>query len=410
MQPGKVEAVTGWPRPWTWWELQRFLGFANFYRCFIKSFNTLARPLMDLLRGKTKQLRWGEAADRAFVDLKTSFSTSPVLQQPDPEKTFIVEVDISDVGVGSVLPEARGEEGKLGPIAYFLRKLSPSEWNYGVGDRELLAMKLTLEEWRHWLEGVRHPFTVITDHKNLEYLQTTKRLNSRQARWSLFFSRFAFRVTYRLGEKNVRADALTQKHHAEAQSSSQEPVIPPSCFLAAVTWDIDCSIEAVNPHPQCPPNWLYVPFRHRRDLIAWAHTSVGTGHLGSTCTTLSARYWWPAMNRDIVRKADRKQEVTESPSSRAFHVSALKPVVEGPLSEEGSPLGAPPLPLEIGCEPPYRLRALLDSQRRTSGLQYLVDWEGYRPEEHCWVPASQVLDPNLIASFYREHPRKPAPC
>ncbi|KAK1792895.1 hypothetical protein P4O66_001627 [Electrophorus voltai] len=128
--------------------------------------------------------------------------------------------------------------------------LSLSEQNYGVGDRELLAMKLALEEWRHWLEGARHPFTVITDHKNLEYLQTTKRLNSRQARWFLFFSRIVFRVTYRLGEK--RADELSQQHHAEAQSSSQEPVLPPSCFLAAVTWDIDRSIEAMNPHPQCP--------------------------------------------------------------------------------------------------------------------------------------------------------------
>ncbi len=48
-------------------------------------------------------------------------------------------------------------------------------------------MKAALEEWRHWLEGARHPFTVLTDHRNLEYLKTAKRLNPRQARWSLFF-------------------------------------------------------------------------------------------------------------------------------------------------------------------------------------------------------------------------------
>ncbi|KAK1785607.1 hypothetical protein P4O66_018972, partial [Electrophorus voltai] len=128
---------------------------------------TLARPLTDLFRGKTKQLRWGEAAERAFTDLKTAFSTAPVLQQPNLERPFTVEVDASDVGVGVVLSQVRGEEGKLRLIAYFSRKLSPSKRNYGVGDRELLLMKPVLEEWRHWLEGERHPFTIITDHKNL---------------------------------------------------------------------------------------------------------------------------------------------------------------------------------------------------------------------------------------------------
>lgn len=38
--------------------------------------------------------------------------------------------------------------------------------------------KLTLEEWRHWLDGSKHPFEVITDHRNLEYLHEAKRLNT----------------------------------------------------------------------------------------------------------------------------------------------------------------------------------------------------------------------------------------
>ncbi|KAI2646641.1 Transposon Tf2-9 polyprotein [Labeo rohita] len=74
--------------------------------------------------------------------------------------------------------------------------LSPEEQNYDVGNRELLAIKLTLEEWRHWLEGATHPFTIITEHKNLQYLREAKRLNPRQARWALFLTRFNFKITY----------------------------------------------------------------------------------------------------------------------------------------------------------------------------------------------------------------------
>ncbi|KAK1797330.1 hypothetical protein P4O66_008294, partial [Electrophorus voltai] len=170
---------------------------------------SLAKPLTDQLWGPVRKLKWTQEVDKAFEELKNAFATAPVLQQPDPERPFVLEVDASDIGVGTVLSQHTGERGGLRPIAYFSQKLSSAERNYGVGDHELLAMKLTFEDWRHWLEGVRHPFTVYTNHKNLEYLQTTKRLNARQARWSIFFSRFRFKVTYRPGERNTQADALS---------------------------------------------------------------------------------------------------------------------------------------------------------------------------------------------------------
>lgn len=57
---------------------------------------------------------------------------------------------------------------------YYSKKLNPMEQNYDVGDRELLAIKLALDEWRHWLEGTTQPFVIFTDHKYLEYLLTAK--------------------------------------------------------------------------------------------------------------------------------------------------------------------------------------------------------------------------------------------
>lgn len=70
--------------------------------------------------------------------------------------------------------------------------------NYDIGDRELLTIKLALEEWMDWWEGSQHPFMVLTDHKNLQYLQETKR----QARWALFFMRFNFIISHQPGCKN----------------------------------------------------------------------------------------------------------------------------------------------------------------------------------------------------------------
>ncbi|KAK3571176.1 hypothetical protein QTP86_004921 [Hemibagrus guttatus] len=170
MDEGKITAIRNWPAPATVKELQRFLGFANFYRRFIQNYSSIANPLTSLLRNKPKSLAWSPAAEEAFNTLKKAFTTAPLLIHPDPNKPFIVEVDASMTGVGAVLSQQQGNPSRLHPCAFFSCKLNPAERNYDIGNRELLAVKLALEEWRHWLEGAKHPFLVLTDHKNLEYL------------------------------------------------------------------------------------------------------------------------------------------------------------------------------------------------------------------------------------------------
>jgi len=70
------------------------------------------------------------------------------------------------------------------------------EQNYEIHDKEMLAIIRALEEWRHFLEGARHPIEIWTDHKNLEYFMTAKKLNRRQARWSLYLAHFDFKLTH----------------------------------------------------------------------------------------------------------------------------------------------------------------------------------------------------------------------
>ncbi|XP_051516406.1 rab GDP dissociation inhibitor alpha-like [Myxocyprinus asiaticus] len=63
----------------------------------------------------------------------------------------------------------------------------------------------------------------------------------------------------------------------------------------------------------------------------------------------------------------------------------------------------------VDGEEAFLVRDLLDSRRRESQIQYLVDWEEYGPEKRFWVKADDILDPNLIAEFHRTYPEKPAP-
>ncbi len=264
-----------------------------------------AAPLTSLFRQKAKSLTWTAEAHRAFTQLKSAFCTAPALSHPDPNIRFVVEVDAATLGVGAILSQWKGEPPVLHPCAYFSKKLSPAEQNYDVGNRELLAIKLALEEWRHWLEGAQHPFLVITDHKNLQYLQEAKRLNPRQAIWALFFTRFRFKISYHPGSKNIKADALSRLHQPDPTPEEQEPILPHSIFTSPVLWKLDNQIQAATLIEPAPPGGpegkRYVPSNLRLTLLDSVHTSPGSGHPGShrTLSLLRNRYWWPNMTRDV---------------------------------------------------------------------------------------------------------------
>ena len=74
MDPGKVSAVKSWPTPTTLKEVSAFIGFANFYRRFIKDFSTMARPLHDLTK-KDTPWQWNKEQQEAFDSIKRQFCT-----------------------------------------------------------------------------------------------------------------------------------------------------------------------------------------------------------------------------------------------------------------------------------------------------------------------------------------------
>uniref|UniRef100_A0A3B3HJB6 Gypsy retrotransposon integrase-like protein 1 n=1 Tax=Oryzias latipes TaxID=8090 RepID=A0A3B3HJB6_ORYLA len=301
--PAKIEAVVQWETPQSRKKLQQFLGFSNFYRRFIRDYSSIAAPLTQLT-STNRPFIWDSAADAAFKRLKTLFVSAPILIQPDVSKQFIVEVDASDSGVGAVLSQREDSSGKLKPCAFFSRKLSPTEQNYDVGNRELLAIKLALEEWRHWLEGAEQQFIIWTDHKNLAYLRSAKRLNSRQARWCLFFDRFNFVISYRPGSRNVKPDALSRKY-STTETRTDSTILPTSCFIGNLTWEIENKVQQAQSEIPAgvtsPPGTLYVPDSLRSDVLAWGHTSRIACHGGvyRTSRLLKRRFFWPTLERDV---------------------------------------------------------------------------------------------------------------
>ncbi|KAK3527262.1 hypothetical protein QTP86_018631, partial [Hemibagrus guttatus] len=328
----KVWAVTEWPAPSTVRELQRFLGFANFYRRFIRNYSSVAGPLTSLLRGKPKKLSWMDQARTAFLQLKERFTTAPILRHPDPELPFVVEVDASCSGLGAVLSQWHGDPGKLHPCAFYSRKLTVAEGNYDVGNRELLAIKAALEEWHHWLEGARHPFQVLTDHRNLEYLRGAKRLNPRQARWAIFFTRFMFTVTYHPGSKNGKADALSRQFETANEPGEPDLILPATAILAPVQWDLMEEIRRAHanepPPASCPPDRIFVPQLFRQQVMQWVHKAPSSGCPGIHRSTqlTRRRFWWPSLGLDVEEYIRTSLTCAQARTSRHLPEGLLEPL------------------------------------------------------------------------------------
>uniref|UniRef100_A0A3Q2QFS9 Gypsy retrotransposon integrase-like protein 1 n=1 Tax=Fundulus heteroclitus TaxID=8078 RepID=A0A3Q2QFS9_FUNHE len=276
---------------------------------------------------------WNEQADQAFKRLKSLFTSAPVLVSPDPERQFIVEVDASSSGVGAVLSQ-ESTDGRIHPCAFFSRRLSKAEQNYDVGNRELLAVKLALEEWRHWLEGSKLPFLVWTDHRNLEYLKTAKRLNPRQARWALFFGRFDFTLSYRPGSKNGKPDALSRVFETSEKDLDQERgFILPDTVRCAVSRlglerEVRESLGSAQVPKACPKDRLFVPHHLRPKVIDFCHSSRLYGHPGisKTLRLIRSQFWWPSLTTDVSQFVSACPPCNQAKASRRPPAGLLRPL------------------------------------------------------------------------------------
>jgi len=157
---------------------------------------------------------------------------APVLTTPADDQPFCIEADSSDYATSVVLSQQSTEDRKWHPIAYYSKSLSETEWNYEIHDKEMLAIIRALDEWRHFLEGAPHKVEIWTDHKNLEYFMSAKKLNRRQARWSLTLARFDFVMHHRPRKTMGKSDALSQRadHKDGSEDNRNLTLLTPNFF------------------------------------------------------------------------------------------------------------------------------------------------------------------------------------
>ena len=124
-----VTNIRDTPRPTTKKQIRSFMGLAGYYRDFIANFAALAAPLSDLThKGQPNKVEWGEAQEKAYQSIKATLTKEPLLRLPDPGKTYFLQTDASDSGIGTVLMQKH--DGKLFPICYASKKLSSADRNY----------------------------------------------------------------------------------------------------------------------------------------------------------------------------------------------------------------------------------------------------------------------------------------
>ncbi|KAJ1584337.1 hypothetical protein NDA12_003371 [Ustilago hordei] len=140
MDPEKVRTVKEWPMPESIHDIQRFLGFANFYQRFIAHFAHIAKPLTALVKPieRFKKFELPEEAQQAFHKLIQAFTSAGVLQHFDYHLPTRLETDASDFAIAGVLKQEH--EGRWHPVAFYSRKMSSAEKNYEIHDKELLAV------------------------------------------------------------------------------------------------------------------------------------------------------------------------------------------------------------------------------------------------------------------------------
>jgi hypothetical protein len=134
--------------------------------------------------------------------MKKIMTSPPVLILPNFTLPFEVECDAAGRGLRVVLMQQRQ------PIAFFSKALAEGNLSKSDYEKELMALVLSIQHWRHYLLGKK--FIVYIDHKSLKYFLQQRVTSPDQQAWLAKLLGYQFEVKYKPGLENRAADALSR--------------------------------------------------------------------------------------------------------------------------------------------------------------------------------------------------------
>ena len=226
--PDAVEAVLTWKSPKTEHQLMSFLGFANYYREFIKGYADKVYPMQQLMRHKGKKFTWNNAAEDSFQRIKKELCEAPVLGMPTEKGMYVLDTDASVVAISGILHQEQEWNGKtvLRPIAYGSKVLSDTEMKYGAPKAEMFAVVTFVEKYRAYLGS--EPFKLRVDNRALSWLKTYSMDQSYIGRWIVRLDGYNMIIEHRTRDKHQNADSLSKKtefYERQEQREADRPEI-----------------------------------------------------------------------------------------------------------------------------------------------------------------------------------------
>ena len=110
MDTRRVATIQEWPEPKSFKDVQVFLGFANFYRRFIRHYSKIVAPLTALTKGavrgkKPGPIAWDAPEAHAFCQVKEAFASAPLLRHYEPSAKIRMETDASKFAISAIVSQ-----------------------------------------------------------------------------------------------------------------------------------------------------------------------------------------------------------------------------------------------------------------------------------------------------------------